>query len=969
MVGDDRPTAPPEAPRSHDGDPFGALPPGAQVGKYQIVEMLGQGGFGITYRAHDSRLHRDVALKEYLPTSFARRQGSTTVVPRSTQTAEDFLWGRERFLDEARTLARLEDAPGIVNVHDFLEDNGTAYMVMALVRGETLEARLKRDRRLQQPAIEQLLYPLLDGLEIVHDSGFLHRDIKPANILIDNAGRPTLIDFGASRVALLGRTQAMTAVYTPGYAAPEQMTSAKQGPWTDIYAVAGTLYHCVTGRTPPSAMERATGDDLVSAAEAGKSRYAPSLLAAIDAGLKLKAADRPQTVADWRRVLSGLSPTHGEAPTGPATREMDDPTRKIEESTSRHARRSRLAWVAAGIVALAAAGAGAWTMLGPRPETTTEALRRAEAEAQRHAALVAKLRQEEEERQRAAAEATLKAEQEAARKAAEEKAAAEAAARRQTEEAERERAAAEAARRKADEEAARKAAEEKASAEALARRKAEEEEAARVAAEATRRRAEEQARVEAEARGKVEREAAERRAAEEKAAAEAEARRKAEQEAAARKAAEEKAAAEAAVKRKADEDAARRAADEKAAAEAARRQAEERARVEAEARRKAEQETAARKAAEERAAAEAEVKRRAEEEAARKAAEERAAADAVRRRAEEQARVEAEARRKAEQEAAARKAVEEKAAAEAEARRRADAEAARRAADEAATAEAARRRAEEQARAEAEERRKTEEEAARKAAEDKARTEADARRQGEAAEAALRLGDRDRKHVQVALTSLGYDTRGADGSLGPRTRQMIAAWQKKQGMPETGYLTGPQVAALRQQAAPALARYDEEQKKLEEDKRKADDEARRKADEEAKRRAEQQTKPAPATPTPAPPAQAPPSVAATPSAPAGGAADGLWFGALDCPGYGRRSLQVQMARGQGRFSDASVQVSVSLQGDRGTARVQMVATDGSSRDAVGDLSGTLKGRGFFAQGSIRVGGGQAYSCTMTLVAP
>jgi formylglycine-generating enzyme required for sulfatase activity len=290
------------------------LPPGSRIGKYEVMSVLGQGGFGITYRARDTQLGRDVAIKEYLPTTFAARQSDSMVLPHSTQLAEDFRWGRERFLAEAKTLAQLEHAVGIVNVYDFLEANGTAYMVMALVPGETLEARLARDGRLTQPAIERLLYPLLDGLERVHRAGFLHRDIKPANILVDNEGAPALIDFGASRIALRDRTQAMTAIYTPGYAAFEQMSSAPQGPWTDIYALAGTLYHCIAGMQPPPAMDRMINDRLVPAVEVGRGYYAPSLLAAIDAGLALNAEARPQSIPQWRALFSGMGTYPGAMP-------------------------------------------------------------------------------------------------------------------------------------------------------------------------------------------------------------------------------------------------------------------------------------------------------------------------------------------------------------------------------------------------------------------------------------------------------------------------------------------------------------------------------------------------------------------------------------------------------------------------------------------------------------------------------
>src|SRR4051812_46306290 len=172
----------------------GVLPRGTLLRGYEVRSILGKGAFGITYRAVDATLHRDVAIKEYLPTTLALREGRTTVLPHSPDHAEQFAWGRERFLDEARTLARL-DQSAIVRVHDFLEANGTAYMVMALIEGQTLSKRLMIDQRLMPGAVERLTFPLLDGLEKVHGIGFLHRDIKPANIMIDNQGLPTLIDF------------------------------------------------------------------------------------------------------------------------------------------------------------------------------------------------------------------------------------------------------------------------------------------------------------------------------------------------------------------------------------------------------------------------------------------------------------------------------------------------------------------------------------------------------------------------------------------------------------------------------------------------------------------------------------------------------------------------------------------------------------------------------------------------------
>src|SRR4029077_1916279 len=135
------------------------------------------------------------------------------------------------------------------------EANGAAYMVMALARGETLEQRLKRDKQLPAVIIERLLDRLLGGLEGVHKAAFLHRDVKPANIILDAKDNPTLIDFGASRAAMADRTSALTAIFTPRYAAAEQLTSDRQGPWTDIYGVSATLYHAITGHAPPSSLE------------------------------------------------------------------------------------------------------------------------------------------------------------------------------------------------------------------------------------------------------------------------------------------------------------------------------------------------------------------------------------------------------------------------------------------------------------------------------------------------------------------------------------------------------------------------------------------------------------------------------------------------------------------------------------------------------------------------------------------
>src|SRR5215831_9286174 len=280
----------------------GTLPAGTRLRNYELISVLGQGGFGITYYARDTTLGREVAIKEYPPTTLALRE-ATMVVPRSTLLAADFVWGRERFLEEARTLAKLEGAPAIVRVYDYLEANGTAYMVMALLSGEPLARRLARDGTLSQAEIERLLHPLLDGLEVVHATGFLHRDIKPDNIIVDAKGAPTLIDFGASRAAMAGRSTALTAIFTPGFAAAEQFTSARQGPWTDIYGLSATLYNAIAGNVPPGSVDRMLEDECPALAQLGPAGFDKGLLAGVDRGMAVRASQRPQNIAQWRPLL------------------------------------------------------------------------------------------------------------------------------------------------------------------------------------------------------------------------------------------------------------------------------------------------------------------------------------------------------------------------------------------------------------------------------------------------------------------------------------------------------------------------------------------------------------------------------------------------------------------------------------------------------------------------------------------
>jgi len=348
-----------------------ALPPGALVGRYQIVSVLGQGGFGITYLARDTQLGREVAVKEYLPAALAVRPDGSSVLPRSTEVADDFGWGRSRFIEEGRTLASVHEAPSIVKVFDFLEANGTAYIVMELLHGQTLEERVKAEGPLAPATLQAMLWPLLAGLQKVHETGFLHRDIKPANVMLGADGKPTLIDFGAARAAMADRTRTMTAIFTPGYAAPEQFTSARQGPWTDIYGLSAALHYALTGRAPPSAFDRLMEDTYEPLAAAALQGFAGRLLLGIDAGLSLPPEQRPPSIAAWRAVLRE-EPVDSE-PTLVMPRAA--PTPSSSPPTVRAASRrstARRGWLALGAGIVLAAAASAYVAFAPAPTPQAE---------------------------------------------------------------------------------------------------------------------------------------------------------------------------------------------------------------------------------------------------------------------------------------------------------------------------------------------------------------------------------------------------------------------------------------------------------------------------------------------------------------------------------------------------------------------------------------------------------------------
>lgn len=284
------------------------LPKGERLNEFEVLSVLGRGGFAYTYRAKDTNMGRIVTIKEFLPLNVAHRVGEVQVQANNLESDKKvFATELKKFLQEARILASFKKDSGVVQVHQYFELNGTAYIVMEFCDGKSLFDKLNvkdvyddSDKVLEEQEVKEIVEALIDIVAPVHEKDILHRDIKPKNIMYDDKGRLVLIDFGNARNDFTHKNSTNIAIFSSGYTPPEQYQpkGGNLGPWTDLYAIAAVAYKCLTGKKPPDATVRLTDDNEIE--KLGERANASAFLKSIDRGLAVKHSDRPQTLTQWR---------------------------------------------------------------------------------------------------------------------------------------------------------------------------------------------------------------------------------------------------------------------------------------------------------------------------------------------------------------------------------------------------------------------------------------------------------------------------------------------------------------------------------------------------------------------------------------------------------------------------------------------------------------------------------------------
>ena len=279
------------------------------IGRYTIKSVLGQGGFGITYLGMDELYQRKVAIKEFCPQGIVTRniEYEDAVTVTFVGEKDNYNKGKEKFLKEARIMARFSKDEGIVKAQDFFEINNTAYIVMEYLEGITLKQYLRENERIEPEELLELFVPLIESLDEIHSQGLIHRDISPDNIMVLLGGKIKLMDFGAARDYTDFGEKSLSLILKPGYAPPEQyQTHGVQGPWTDIYALCATMYKCLTGENPPDAIERVMDDNLKEISEFGIP-VSKQMEETIIKGMSISARNRYQNIEEFCEDLYALS--------------------------------------------------------------------------------------------------------------------------------------------------------------------------------------------------------------------------------------------------------------------------------------------------------------------------------------------------------------------------------------------------------------------------------------------------------------------------------------------------------------------------------------------------------------------------------------------------------------------------------------------------------------------------------------
>jgi len=279
-------------------------------GKYLVGRVLGEGGFGITYLGWDLNLDLKIAIKEFYPTGFVMRENTTTntVTSFTGEKNQFFQSGREKFVGEAKSLAKFYSLPGIVSIKDFFLENGTAYIVMEYVDGLTFKQYLaSMGGKIPAAQMFEMMKPLMKSLSEIHTAGIIHRDISPDNIMLTKEGNIKLLDFGAARDFANSGNKSLSVMLKPGYAPEEQYRSkGVQGPWTDIYALCATIYKAITGVTPDESSERIRHDELKKPSELGIAIILQQE-AVLMKGIAVLQEERFQNINDLYNALYGTT--------------------------------------------------------------------------------------------------------------------------------------------------------------------------------------------------------------------------------------------------------------------------------------------------------------------------------------------------------------------------------------------------------------------------------------------------------------------------------------------------------------------------------------------------------------------------------------------------------------------------------------------------------------------------------------